>query len=135
MKTEMMSHCANASLKFMAEQLEGSFTITVMDKENNLYFIKGDNPMCIYHFKDMGVYIYASTEEVLLKALNKMPLKFGKPKKVDIKCGEILVIDKHGSRTCSVFDTENLSSYSYYKYWWRGYSPERKETSKKEKIL
>ena len=121
------------SLKYMAEQLEGSFTITVMDKENNLYFVKGDNPMCIYHFKDKGVYIYASTEEILLKALNKMPLKFGKPEKVDIKCGEILVIDKDGNQTRSEFDTENLSGYGYYTYWWRGYSSECKETPKKIK--
>ena len=27
------------SLKFMAEQLEGSFTITVMDKDNNLFLL------------------------------------------------------------------------------------------------
>ena len=30
------------SLKFMAEQLEGSFTITVLDENNNLHFVKGD---------------------------------------------------------------------------------------------
>ena len=47
------------SLKFMAEQLEGSFTITVMDEDNNIHFVKGDNPICIYHFEDLGIYIYA----------------------------------------------------------------------------
>ena len=30
------------SLKFMAEQLQGSFTITVLDENNNLHFVKGD---------------------------------------------------------------------------------------------
>lgn len=49
------------SLGHMAEQLEGSFTITVMDSTNNLYIVKGDNPMCLYHYPKAGVYIYAST--------------------------------------------------------------------------
>lgn len=69
------------SLKYMAEQLEGSFTITVLDAEDNLYFVKGDNPMCIYHFRDKGVYIYASTEEILQKALKrKLVSQYGIPK-------------------------------------------------------
>ena len=33
------------SLQCMAEQLEGSFTITVLTQRNELYFVKGNNPM------------------------------------------------------------------------------------------
>lgn len=84
------------SLKYMAEQLEGSFTITLLDREDNLYFVKGDNPMCIYHFKDKGIYIYASTEEILQKALKKIPYKFGRYEKIDLFSGDILKIDKFG---------------------------------------
>jgi glucosamine 6-phosphate synthetase-like amidotransferase/phosphosugar isomerase protein len=118
------------SLKFMAEQLEGSFTITVLDKSDNLYFIKGDNPMCIYHFKEKGIYIYASTEEILLKALSKMQMKLGKRKKVDIKCGEILTIDKYGNQSRSEFDTKNLDGFSFASYIWRSSIP-RCETKPK----
>lgn len=118
------------SLKFMAEQFEGSFTITVMDKDNNLYFVKGDNPMCIYHFKDKGIYIYASTDEILIKALQRMPIKLGKGKKVDIKCGEILTIDKYGSQSRSTFNTENLDGFSFASYIWRNAVP-RCETKPK----
>ena len=121
------------SLKFMAEQLEGSFTITVMDKDNNLYFVKGDNPMCIYHFKDKGIYIYASTEEILLKALRRMSVKLGKGKKVDIKCGEILIIDKYGGQSRSKFETNNLDDFSFASYIWRTSVP-RCETKSKKKL-
>ena len=102
------------SLKYMAEQLEGSFTITVLDQQDNLYFVKGDNPMCIYHFKSKGIYIYASTEEILLKALKKMPYRFGAYEKIDIASSEILKISKHGKISKSYFDGSNLIDYSYY---------------------
>lgn len=51
------------SIKFMAEKVEGSFCFTVLSNSNELYIVKGDNPMCIVHFN--GVYIYASTKEIL----------------------------------------------------------------------
>lgn len=102
------------SLKYMAEQLEGSFTITVLDQKDKLYFVKGDNPMCIYHFKSKGIYIYASTEEILLKALKKMPYRFGSYEKIDIASGEILKIDKYGKTSKTYFDDSNLIDYSYY---------------------
>ncbi|MBR6509449.1 MAG: hypothetical protein IKT38_02450 [Clostridia bacterium] len=111
------------SLKFIAEQLEGSFTISTLDEYNNLNFIKGDNPMCIYHFKDLGIYIYASTDEILLKSLQKMPIKLGKGEKVDIKCGEILTIDKYGNKSRTEFDTKNLDGYSFASYIWRTSTP------------
>jgi len=119
------------SLKYMAEQLEGSFTITVMDKDNNMYFVKGDNPMCIYHFKDIGIYIYASTEEILLKALGKMTFKLGRYEKIDITCGDILTIDKYGNRTKSTFQTDNLDGFSFASYYWRTSIPRCEITSKK----
>ena len=53
------------SLQYMAEQVEGSFTFTVLDKEDNLYFVKGDSPMCICQFPKLGFILYASTEERL----------------------------------------------------------------------
>ena len=119
------------SLKYMAESLEGSFTITVIDKDNNLHFIKGDNPMCIYHFKDMGIYIYASTEEILLKALGKMQMKPGKYEKIDITCGDILTIDKLGNRIKSKFETDNIDGFSFASYYCRSYIPRCEITSKK----
>lgn len=102
------------SLKFMAEKLIGSFTITVMDKDDNLYFVKGDNPMCIYHYPEIGVYIYASTEEILKKALKKMPYRFGTPYKIEIIQGDILKIDNSGNKQRSKFDTDLLDACNFY---------------------
>ena len=121
------------SLKFMAEQLEGSFTITILDKNDNLYFVKGDNPMCIYHFKEKGIYIYASTEEILLKALGKMQLKLGGYEKIDIKCGDVLAIDKYGNRFSSTFETDNLDGFNFASYIWRTSVPKCEATSKRQK--
>jgi len=60
------------SLKEMAEKVEGSFSFTVLDGEDNLYFIKGDNPLCLYDFPDSGILFYASTREILDKAIKKL---------------------------------------------------------------
>jgi len=121
------------SLKFMAEQLEGSFTLTMLCENNNLYFIKGDNPMCIYHFKEKGIYICASTEEILLKALGKMQIKLGKYEKIDITCGDILTIDKFGNWTKTTFETDNLDGFSFTSYIWRTSVPRCEVASKKNK--
>ena len=48
----------------MAEEVEGSFCFTVLDRKDNLYFVKGDNPLCLYHYPELGLYLYASTEEI-----------------------------------------------------------------------
>jgi len=52
------------SLRSMAELLEGTFTITVLDDHDNLYFVRGSNPMCLYHWENRGLYLYASTSNV-----------------------------------------------------------------------
>lgn len=119
------------SLRYMAEKLEGSFTITVMDKDNNLHFVKGDNPMSIYHFKDKGIYIYASTDEILLKALHKIPFQLGIGEKVDIKCGDILTIDKYGNQSVAEFNTDRLDAYCYTSYLWRYSMPTREDAKPK----
>lgn len=58
------------SLKYMAETVEGSFCFTVLSEDNELYIVKGDNPMAIAKFD--GYYIYASTEAILKKALKRL---------------------------------------------------------------
>ena len=59
------------SLRYMAEQLRGSFTITVLDSAGSLYIVKGDNPFCLYFYPSCGLYVYASTKEILEAALEK----------------------------------------------------------------
>lgn len=97
-----------ASLNYMAEQVEGSFTFTLMDERDNWYLVKGNNPLCLYHFPRSGLYLYASTEEILGKALIKMRLCLENPRRVEVKCGEILKIDKGGTVTRSTFDVDSF---------------------------
>jgi len=112
------------SLKYMAEQVEGSFTFTALDEDNNWYLVKGDNPMCLCHFPRCNLYLYASTDDILGRALKKMRLGLGKPKPVEASCGNILMIDPRGTVTRSSFDTSSFrwgwpvqyNSYMGYSY-------------------
>lgn len=103
------------SLRYMAERLMGSFTITVLDREDSLYFVKGDNPICIYHYEKAGIYLYASTEEILQAALRRIPYRFGKPAEIRLTCGDILKIDRQGRQTRARFQTDNLLLSDLYR--------------------
>ena len=106
------------SLRHMVEQLEGSFTITVIDSADNLYIVKGDNPMCLYQYPRAGVYIYASAEEILQSALKKLRLNLGEPEKISIVCGEIMRINASGKRTVEEFNIDKLCyDYGFYPYY------------------
>lgn len=98
-----------ASLKYMAEQVEGSFTFTVLDERGRWYLVKGNNPICLLHFPRSGFYLYTSTEDILRKALKKMKLNSGKPKRVEVNCGDILRIDPDGAIVRSAFDASSFS--------------------------
>ena len=54
-----------SSLRSMAESVEGSFTFTILDHMNGLYFVKGENPLCLNYYPRLGLYVYASTKEIL----------------------------------------------------------------------
>lgn len=95
------------SLRYMAEQVEGSFTFTVLDERENLYFVKGDNPLCLYQFR-CGIYLYASTEAILNRALQRLHLPLGKLKRVELDCGEILKLTSDGGQERSFFDASAL---------------------------
>lgn len=102
-----------ASMQYMAEKLEGSFTITVLTDKDDLYLVKGDNPLCLYHYPARGLYVYASTEEILRTALRQFSIDLGVPVRVDLVCGDILRIDKHGNQDLGTFDASNLLPRMY----------------------
>ena len=102
-----------ASLKNMAEKVEGSFCFTVLNDRNELYFVKGDNPLALYKFD--GFYLYASTEVILQNALKKLNLsKFGK---VNINCGNILKLDSNGAVEVGHFDFHEAFYGGYGEYF------------------
>ena len=100
-----------ASLKAMAEQVDGSFVFTVLDSEDAIWFVIGDNPLCLFHYD--GFVLYASTQDILVKATKR--LRLGKPESVQQpEEGEILRIDKHGCQT-----TDSFMPRTTYPHWWR----------------
>lgn len=106
-----------SSLQFMAESVQGNFTFTVLDVENTLYIIKGNNPMCLLHFADLGLYIYASTESILAKALKKINLLNVSFSKIEVTQGEILRISSDGLLTRSKFKVQdNFDSIAWMQY-------------------
>ncbi len=106
------------SIKYMAEKTEGSFSYTILDEKNNLYLVKGDSPLSILHFPKQKIYVYASTDEILYRALIDSPLfsalKKGKFETVEISEGDILKISPNGTIKKETFE------YSYYsgRNWW-----------------
>lgn len=70
---EKLGELSEKTLAEMSEKVSGSFVFTLLDKRNNSYFVRGDNPLALYHFK-AGFYIYASTNAILNKALNSLGL-------------------------------------------------------------
>ena len=115
------------SLRFMAEELEGSFTITVLTDRDELYFVKGNNPLTIYHFPQSGLCAYASTEDILRKGLKNSHLNLGKAEPVRVYSGDILKIDGQGKITRSEFNDEKLY-FSRYPHWfdWQQYQEPRR---------
>ncbi len=106
------------SLKYMAETVEGNFTFTVLDEHNNLYIIKGSNPMCLLHFPVLGLYVYASTESIMKKALKQVGLHKFAMERVETDEGDILRIDKNGEISRSEFQPKMYRSKygSWYDY-------------------
>lgn len=104
------------SLKQMAEALDGTFTITVLDGESNFYFVKGNNPLTIYRFPSLGFYLYASTEEILTAALQVLDLSEKRKELISVHQGDILKIDRKGNRTASRFNDSNLRTQEFFHY-------------------
>ena len=58
------------NMKKMAESLEGSFMLTFLEEmTNNMWFVKGDNPIYMVEFGELGIIAYASTQAILEEAL------------------------------------------------------------------
>lgn len=126
---ERAGECSFGGLTYMAEALRGSFTITVLDAGNNLYFVKGNNPLCIYHFAHDGFYLYASTKEILDKAVERLCLDHMPHKEINVLSGEILRIAPDGSRTKEFFNDGALWETPIYSLW--GLSSPGKHTKAK----
>ena len=109
----------------------GSCSFSILDDKRNLYLVKGDSPLEILHFPNHKIYVYASTENILYKALVDTylfdALKKGEFESVTIEEGEILKVLPSGK-----LERHNFQ-YSIHcgKYWWE-YSPHTVQVAQKD---
>jgi len=85
------------------ELLEGSFSVSILDSAENLYLIKGCNPLSVINFRDEGILVYVSTESILWRALIETSLfprllrgKLETLDVIDLEEGDILKVSKNG---------------------------------------
>ena len=111
------------NIRRTAELVEGSFVFTILKNDNTLFLVKGNNPLTIYHFPALGLYVYASTKSILDNALKRVKLN-GKYSEVDVSEGEILEINSAGNLSRSTFTMQdyihtmfNPYNWDYAKWW------------------
>lgn len=105
------------TLRTASEQLAGSFTYTVLDGGGRLYIVRGNNPFCLYHFPKQGVYLYASTKEILNYALSSIRKSLhGLVEEVAVREGDILCLLPDGGRSRGTFSVRHL--YDLRAYDW-----------------
>ena len=114
------------SIKKMAELIEGSFVFTILRNDNTLFLVKGNNPLTLYHFPALGLYVYASTKSILDNALQQVNLS-DKCCEIDVSEGEILEIAANGKLSKTTFAMQNsvFSPYNWDNLNW--YETEEQE--------
>ena len=113
-----------SSLRSMAESVEGSFTFTILDHMNGLYFVKGENPLCLNYYPRLGLYVYASTKEILNDGLTHTLLKREAAEEVPVRTEEILYLSADGTIARDAFTL----SWNWYGPW-SGWFPGKRNTS------
>ena len=93
-----------SSLKTMAEAVEGKFVFTILSQQDDLWFLRGENPLCLRFFPRLDLFLYASTEAILNSALRKTWLR-GEPfREIPVQTGDILRVDRRGRMHTEHFD-------------------------------
>ena len=117
---EQAGELSFATLSALSEELFGPFTFSILDSADNLWFIRGDNPLELRHYKDSSIYLYASTAEVLDKAVTRLPFNLGAYRTVDMKPGEIIRLGTDGAIRRAHFVPQAVPSV--YAPYFGGYS-------------
>ena len=109
------------SIKFMAEKVEGSFAFSILDSNNTLWLVRGDSPLSLIHIPKYKLYVYASTSEILYKALVDTKLfdeiKKGAFEEITINSGDILNLLPDGNIVYDKFNYSDYSSFSRCNWW------------------
>ncbi|MBQ8370492.1 MAG: class II glutamine amidotransferase [Clostridia bacterium] len=88
------------SIRAMTGKISGSFAFSILDDRNNIWLIRGDNPISILHFPEKRMYVYASTDEILYKSIVDSflfeDMKHGRYEEILIPTGTIMKIKPSG---------------------------------------
>ena len=91
---------------------------------NGLYFVKGENPLCLNYYPRLGLYVYASTKEILSVGLAHTLLKRETAEEVPVCTEEILYLSADGTIARDAFTL----SWNWYGPW-SGWFPGRRNAS------
>ncbi len=109
------------SIKFMAENVQGSFSFSILDDKNNIWLVKGDSPIEILNFPKYGLIVYASTEVILWRALIDTKLldeiKAGRYERISIEEGDILKLTPTGTIEKYSFNYCDFSAFKSCNWW------------------
>ena len=123
------------NIKRMAELVEGSFVFTVLRNDNTLFLVKCNNPLTVYHFPALGLYVYASTKSILDNALQKIGLR-DKYSEIEVAEGEILEIASNGKLSRNTFTMQDYIHTMFNPYNWCNSSYENwYESDEQEELL
>ena len=132
------------SLKNMAEEVMGNFVFTILDENNTLYFLKGNNPLYLVYFERFGLYVYASTKSIMDNALKAVGLQSESHTIIQTCEGDIVSISSDGKIDSSRFNPDNYSflstgtkrtRYSFDWYDWEDDSDYCEYTDEEELLL
>ena len=103
------------SIKQMAEEVCGTFTFTILDSNNTLWFVKGSSPLYLIYYPELRLYVYSSTREIMMEAIRNSPLLWRRHEVIDVDEGQILKITADGKTSCERFDPFLLApTYKWY---------------------
>lgn len=98
------------SLASMAEDVMGNFTFTILDENDNLWFVKGSSPLHLIHFPELGLYVYSSTAGIMHKALMKLGLNLMPYNVIETEEGDLLKITPDGEVVTDHFSVPTFFS-------------------------
>ncbi len=116
---EMQNAVNFESIKNVAETVQGSFMFTILRNDNTLFLVKGSNPITLYHFAEYGIYVYASTKEILDTALLESGFAKCKRERIVLNEGDILKISTDGKIEKSQFEVHEdfFTPYRWHDYY------------------
>lgn len=116
-----------AAVKTMAETVSGMFAFTILSDRGETYIVKHDSPLTILHLPAYKMYIYASTEAILMDAIMnwgsnivKELMEHGGAEFATMKADTIIKINPDGTLEHEVFTAkERTFAWSFKDNYYR----------------